>query len=456
MAIDVDTRESPGWWLMRLAKKLESRQERLKDLNDRFEGRPPDKFGIQGKAAEVYRAFKAKAGVQYPELIVEAARERMQLVGFKTGADDGDDGDQVAHQIMRANRLSVDQADVHTHMLSLGDAYGIVFGRDDSDLPVITGEDPRQVVTIHDPIDQSQVRAAAKIFHDTEADEDVAFLWLPGEQHVAVKPRRARGGGVRFSSTTWDWDDDRTHPLPFDDLMPVVRLRNKRGVGEFERHVDLIDRISHMILQRMVIATLQAFRQRAVKGLPDEDDEGNPIDWEDVFVADPGALWKVPQSVEFWESGQGNIGPILESVKEDVREVAAVTRTPVGSLLPDGANQSAEGAAFHREALVLRVEDRITRAGEFWCDLMSSALRIAGETDRADRSQITALWKPANRLSLAERADASVKARDDLPLRWRLEYIWQFTPTQVDEIMQDRVADQLLTVPDEPPEGTAA
>lgn len=442
MAIDVSERDSYGWWLLRLARKLDARQPRLADLSARFEGEPPQSFGITGKAAEAYAAFKKKARTSYPELIVEAPRERMHLTGFRTAlTEDSEESDDITNQIMRSNQIAVIQADVHTSMLSLGDGYTIVNGMDGRSMPVITAEDPRQVVTIHDPIDQSRVRAAAKIFHDAEAEEDLAYLWLPGRQMVARRPRRARSAGVRFSPSSWDWDDERSGGLPISDLMPVKRFRNRRGVGEFERHVDLIDRISHMILQRMVIATLQAFRQRAIKGLPDHDDAGNPIDWEGVFTADPGALWQVPATVDFWESGQGDLTPILSSVKDDVRELAAVSRTPVASLLPEGENQSAEGAAFNREGLTFRAQDRIARASVGWIDTMYDALRIYGATDRADREKLTPLWAPVERLSLAEKADAATKAREDLPLRWRLEHIWGFTPDQIDEIVAERAAE---------------
>lgn len=461
MAIDTSEPDSPGWWLLKLARKLEARTPRLQELDDRMRGNAPLPH-VSDNVREVYRRFQRKSRTNWAELVIESARDRMTHTGFRTAATPADeDADARAMEIYNANGLAIEAADIHESFLGLGDAYAIV-GEDDDGAPLITGEDPRQVVTIHDPQRQRQIRAGAKFFHDDDLQRDYAYLYLPGRLYIATRDvrRTASNPRVRFNASSWNWDDDRGgdegESLGIPGRMPVHRLRNRRGVGDFEQHTDLLDRIDHQVLQRMVIATMQAFRQRAVKGLPDEDDEGNPIDWEDVFVADPGALWKVPESVEFWESGQGDIGPILESVKEDVRELSAVTRTPIASLLPDGANQSAEGAAFHREALVLRVEDRITRAGEFWCDLMSSALRIAGEEDRADRSKLTALWKPADRLSLAERADAAAKAREDLPLRWRLEHIWQFTPTQVDEIMQDRVAEQLLTVPDEPSTDTAA
>jgi hypothetical protein len=44
----------------------------------------------------------------------------------------------------------------------------------------------------------------------------------------------------------------------------------------------------------MTIATIQAFKQRAFKGLPKVDEQGNEIDYEGMFVSAPGAVWDLP------------------------------------------------------------------------------------------------------------------------------------------------------------------
>lgn len=443
MPIDVREPQSDGWWLDRLAKKLTDRQDRLHWLNERFEGRPPLPVGAEN-AQEAYRQFQKKARANYAELVVEAVRVRMQIGGFHTAASDDDarEADAEAQRVWEESGLHVESADVHESMLAMGDAYAIVGRDDDTGRAVITGEDPRQVVTIHDPVQQRRVRTALKMFHDDDLARDFAYLYLPGRVRVASRPRNAQRGKVTFHRRSWDWDDDSSGELPHDQV-PVVRFRNKRGVGEFETHVDLLDRINHMLLQRMVIATLQAFRQRAVKGLPDTDEHGEEIDWTNVFVADPGAFWQVPNDVEFWESGQVDLTPILTSVKDDVKELSAVTRTSMGALMPEHANQSAEGAAFAREGEVFRAEDRITRATEAWKDVMSLAFRVNGDEQRADRGGLQVLWQPPERRSLAERADAATKA-EDLPWRYRMEHIWGFEPKQVDEMEADRAADQLM------------
>lgn len=446
MPIDTKTPNSPGWWLHRLARKLERRQPRLQELIDRLEGNPPLPQGADA-ARESFQRFQRLSRTNFSELLVEAARERMTVAGFRTGAGGTEqEGDEEATRIWDANRLAVESADVHEMMLAAGDSYVIVGGPDnETGVPVITGEDPRQVVTVHDPVQQRKVRAALKVFHDLDRERDYAYLYLPGQVWVATRDvrRRTKNQSVRFNPSTWDWDEDLTDELPFD-VVPVVRFRNRRGTGEFENHVDLLDRINQQILQRLVIATLQAFRQRAVKNLPEEDDEGNELDYTDVFTSDPGALWQVPGGVEFWESGSIDLTPILSAVKDDVRDLAAVTRTPLSYLNPDAASQSAEGASLMREGLVFKVEDRIIRATEGWKDVMSLAFLFSEDQARADRNGLEVLWIPPERRSLAERADAASKG-GDIPWRTRMTDIWQFAPKKVDQMEAERSNDLILT-----------
>lgn len=444
MAILTKEPDSPGWWLERLARKLESRQPRLEVLQRRFEGDPPMPEGAES-AGKAYKAFQAKARTNFAELVVEAVADRMKVAGFRTGAGADENGDLAARELWEANGLDVEAAEITETFLALGDSYAIVnYPSAPGELPVITAEDPRQVVTIHDPIRQRIVRAGLKTFHDPEDGRDFAYLFLPGEVHVAYRERRRRGPfGVRFAAAAWEWDEDASWQLDHP-VVPIVRFRNRRGVGEFERHVDLLDRINHMILQRMVIATMQAFRQRAIKGLPEVDEDGNEIDYNGLFVADPGAVWQLPETAELWESGQVDLGPILQAVKDDVQHLAAVTRTPLSVFEPSALAQSAEGAALSREQLIFKTKNRIARASEGWKDVMSLAFLFAGDEERADRSRLEVLWVPPDLESLAERGDAASKAQD-LPWRSRMEKVWKFTPQEIDRMTSERAADLALS-----------
>jgi len=435
--IDVDTFEGPGWHLRRLAEKLGGRRSRLDRLDSYLRGDPPLPRGAES-AQSAFRAFQQKARLNMAELVVEAPRERMKVRAFRTAVDSDETGDDQAWSIWKANGLTVEMADVWQNMLALGDAYVIV-GADDDGEPVITGEDPRQVVTMHDPRRQSRVTSALKMFSAPAEGVDYAYVYLPGRVHVAVRPASAVPVvSTGFDGAGWEWDESRGgeagEPLPelLADRVPVVRFRNRRGVGEFEPHLDVLDRINHMILQRMVIATAQAFKQRAIKGdLPDVDDNGDPIDYDGIFQSGPDALWRLPEGVDIQELGQADLTPTLLAVRDDLQHLAAVTRTPLSMISPDATNQSATGAALIREGLVFKVEDKQARVDAALIEMMSLAFLMKGDAARADRGRMSPEWAPAERYGLAEKFDAVAKAGDRVPDQYLYAEVLQATPEQV-------------------------
>lgn len=454
--IDVTVPQSPGWWMVRLAAKMQRRQTRLKLLDAYLRGEPPLPEGALN-SREAYRAFQRKARSNFAELIVEATRERMIIAGFRTGAEGDDDGDTKARDMWLGNQLEVSSVDVHDNMLGRGDGYVIVGGPDEeTGIPVATSEDPSQMVTAHDPRMPQRIVAALKLFHDDAIDMDFAYLYLRAANgdarvYVASRARRSMGGAFTFNASAWQWHPDAgaADGKPIPHGMPVVRFRNKKGLGEFETHVDLLDRINHMILQRMQIATVQAFRQRAIKGLPDTYPNGHalagqPIDYAGLFTADPGALWQLPETAEMWESGQVDLTPILSSVKDDVQHLAAVTRTPMHYFTPDAANGSAEGAQLMREGLVFKSLDRMSRAGAGWREVMSLMFRAAGDDKRADLKQLQVMWFAPERYSLAEKASAASQLTQVVPQRGIWQDVLQVDATTAERYDTWRTDDMIL------------
>lgn len=474
MAIDVSQPQSPGWWLRRLSTQLLWRHRRLQLLDDYVQGLPPIDLGVPAQS-RFYRDFMKKARSNFAELVVEAVQERMTIQGFRTAIDADDQGDSNAWGIWKANNLGIESSDVHSQMLALGDAYAIVGFDDDAQQPIITGEDPREVITESDPRNPHKVIAALKLFHDDVAGMDLAYLYLPGTVYVAGRQRRAKIdqqtgnplAGPSFSATGWDWLDSelvtiegalsmdaadfiatgaaQALPEALAGLVPVVPFPNKRHRGEFEGHKDLLDRINHTILQRLVITLFQAFRQRAVQGeLPDLTESGAEIDYDKVFAADPGALWQLPAGVELWESQQTDLGGVINAAKADIEMLAAVTRTPIHYLTPGETAQSAEGASLAREGLVFKTEDRMTRASVGWTQVMHLAYLMAGDTQRAALASLEPLWTPVERYSLAEKAAASAQAVTALPIETLWEEVWQMTPEQLARAKSQRSTDMVV------------
>lgn len=279
VAIDVKTELSPGWWMLKACRKREERLKRLQKLADYHDGNPPVPTSNEA-VTDAFRRVQKQSRTNLAELIVGSLRERIAVREIRTG-ESGAEPDSEAWAIWRDNGLDVEFSDVIENMLALGDGYMIVGSRDGE--PVITGEDPRQVVTIHNPVRQSEIRAGVKVFHDPDVSKDYVYLYVAGEKsiddagneialnarrYVASRPRRNKKAAVVFSADQFSWDEEfggaegEELPSPF---VPIVRFRNRRGVGEFEPHLDVLDRVNHNVYNRMIIAIYQAFRQRVVK-----------------------------------------------------------------------------------------------------------------------------------------------------------------------------------------------
>lgn len=463
MPVDVSAVQSPGWWMKRLFDQLNDRRRRtrLQLLHDYYRGHAPLPAGAEA-ARESFEGFQKKARTNYAGMVVSATSERMRIIGFRSAVDSDVTGDAAVAAVWRRAGMKIVQNQVHDKMLALGESYVIVGAVDEeTGAPLITAEDPRMMIAEEAPGNPAKLLAALKVLHDSALNEDRAYLFLPGEvwvarrkrssndllDHTSYTNRRHVSLSLAFDPKSWEWDEERSGTLAHGRL-PVVKFSNHEGMGEFESHTDVIDRINHQVLQRMVIATLQAWKQRAVKGLPDvyPDDHpnaGEPIDYSDVFTSDPGAFWQLPDAAEMWESQTVDLRPLLEAVKDDVIALASVTRTPLHMLQPGGDNQSAEGAASQREGLVFKVENRIDLVTDSWNKVVALALLHLGDTERADLSKLEAIWAGAERLSLAEKADAASKAQNDMPRRTRLIKIWQLPPAEADQIMSEWEDEQL-------------
>jgi Phage portal protein, SPP1 Gp6-like len=436
---------SPDQWLARLTKAMDKRAERLAHLRRYMNGDAPLPEGAEG-CREAYASFQKKARTNFGELIVDAVVERMIPSGFSIGGESEDD-DRL-RVIWTRNRLQIGTADVVRDMVGLSAGYMIV-GQDPDATgkkALITCERPEQVITDQSPTRPDQVRAALKVYRDDVEGFDVAYLHLKGEVHTYFRPLRdSFGRSTVIGRVQGDWQ----HAGPAEQtglkFIPVFPFLNRGEMGEFESHTDILDRINWNILQRLVITAMQAYRQRGIEEgddpLPDEDEDGNEIDYAEMFKPGAGSLWRLPKGAKLWESAQTDITAILTANKDDITHLGAVTRTPMPMLIPSGANQSAEGAHEAKAGLLTKAKDRIERAKAELALVMGAALAIETGSDTIIDG-IESLWKETDETSLTEKADAASKAHD-LPWRTRMTYIWGFTEERVDQMELERAEDAL-------------
>lgn len=453
MTIDIDTVESPGWWLNWLSRKLISRNEEITKLFARYENEHQIPEALRDAPESARRFFKA-ARTAFGEMIVKSVKYPLKVSTVLTAVDSGDLGDNVAWRIFSGSGMEEESDDVHRLAVLAGNSYGIVQWHEATQSWRYTSEDPRQVITQHDPTVQSETIAAAKFYHDPIRKEARATLWTVDRTYYAYREQSSPRGYARFSPS-WNWDPEyggaeglAREVYPDLSRIPVFRYRNEEGVGEFKRHLPILDRIEHMVLDGMTIATYQAFKQRAIKvnskDMPEYDPKtGNRIDYDEIFSSDPGALWRIPETANIWESGQVDLTPVWTGIDKAIQQLAAVTFTPLAMFAPEGQNQSAAGSSFAREGRTFKIEDRQDRFAQTHAKALALLFALNDDADRASPEDIEIVWRPAERHSMTEKT-ASLINSGAMPWQARMEEIMQFSPRKIERMKRMRDEDALF------------
>lgn len=428
---------TPEEWLPILAKHMDARAPKIAELRQYASGNAPlPELGKNTRAS--WEAFRKKARTDYAGLACQSIAGRIVPIGVEVGTDRNSPAVAALRIVWRDNRLSVVFRDVIRTMLAVRVGYLITGIRDGE--PVITSEPPERVITAPDPTQPWRARAALKAWRDNDAQKDYALVWVPGARQRFTRNVKTDSGTIR-GTVTGDWVSDG-EVEEFDGPVPVFAVENEDGRAEFEPHIDVIDRINLGKLQRLVLAAYQAFKARALKGLPDKDEEGNDIDWAKRLDFAPGALIDLPTEIDVWESDAVDIRPLLEGEKTDAKDFAAVMQLPVATFVPD--NQSAEGAKGAHKGEIQRAKDRRDRVKAPMEASLLAALRILGIDDD---ETVEVKFENPEYVSMAEKATAAAQAKaGGKSQRWIDQNIWNMSPDEIDREETDRAAEQLQTL----------
>lgn len=435
---------TPQEWLSVLASRIDKRRPRIDRLR-RYMNGDADLPEMGKNLRASWERFQRKARTNTGGLVIDALAERIVPNGIVVGDDVDSPAAKTARRVWRDNRMDVEFKDAIRNMFGLSIGY-LAVGRDENGHAVITSEQPEFMIAATDPIRPWITRAALKAWRDPDDGFDYAYVWLVGGKQLFRRPSMD-GDQKQINRVSGDWVTVGELE-EYSGRPPIHVFENPDGLGEFEPHIDVIDRINSGILQRLVTVSMQAFRQRALKpdantgGLSDKDEDGNDINWAQAFEPAPGALWELPDGISIWESQQTDVTPMLSSVKEDFRDLCSSTRTPLAMMMPGGENQTAEGAAFAREGLVLKAHDRIARVSQPLNVTVVEALIIEG-VDLEDKS-VEVRFEPPAWVSLTEKYAAAAQAKaTGLSLKTIMRNIIGMSEVEIAQDEQDRTDEQL-------------
>jgi hypothetical protein len=392
---------------------------------------------------QTFRAFLEESGANWCELVVNAVAERLQVTGFRFGTPEQSDA---AWQIWQANSLDADAELVQTDALVQGCAFALVQPDDDNPTGVtITGESAMQATVLYAPGSRRKRIAGYKRYHAqpwemvTGQAGAIEVLILPGE--------------------VWTWYPGSSEPvveknpagfIGMVELCPQPRtLAPPRS--ELHSAISIQDRIHTTIFNRMVATDYGAFRQIWATGIKIAREVIKTPDGETYRVTRPfdiGAnrlLANEAPDGKFGSFTESSLSGYLQSVAQDIEQLAAITQTPPHYLLGQMVNISADAIKAAETGLVAKCRRRSRHIGEGWEEVMRLAFTLTGSPGATDISA-ECIWADMETRSEGQRVDALVKMATLGVPREVLWQKWGATPQEIEEWLKIIAAQPAETV----------
>lgn len=406
--------QDPLAWVHRFSQRLMARQERYQKNEDYAIGNHPLPQGDPRFVKELQKIQK-KARTNYVGLANKAVTDRMQIKGFRFGDPKKLDPD--ARRFWEANNMAIQANVAIKQAAKLGDVYAMVSPpREEGGDPIITIEDPRMCITEPDPLDPLSSIAGMKMYIDSVNETVIAVLILPERVDVFDGPKLGDflsretsivPEAVVNTGSAWRLRESFANPLGYVYLFRGQWQPEYGIVGMAECEdggYDIQDRINETILSRIVISRSQAYRQRWMTGAePPPAKKGKPV--APPFEGGAAAVWAMadPQA-KFGDFEQADIRQLLEAVRDDVGDFAAVTQTPVTYLTNKLVNVAAETMGMAQIGLVSKTNSRKQSMGWFFEQIIKTCFAYKGDA-RATEVMAEAVWVDSEQHTMAEKSD---------------------------------------------------
>jgi hypothetical protein len=418
---------SPDFWLQRLLQCLGEKQDRTEELDKYARGEHPPPDGDQ-RYVKALKELQQRATTNYVGLVLKAVTQRMRVKEFKFNGEVDED----AGRIWKANHMELQSAIAINDAAKFSESYALVSPPDDEDpdIPIITIEDPRCCVVENDPVRPLRRLAGLKAYVDPVIEATVVVLYLPdhiyvyhgqypGQGHVDFCHLADRIRSVGSSAAGLELVDDFDNPLGEVCLIRGV-WRPEDNLGELEDGVLAIqDRINHTMLARLIITKAQAYRQRLVSGVKipkDGPNKGRP-------PFDPGAdmLWVLEnENSKVWDLDQADIKQLLDAIRDDIADMAALTQTPITYLTSQISNVSGDTLQAAQHSHVAKVRRRQDAMGWYFEAIIKTCFRYMNDP-RAKAYDAEVYWQDPEVRMMSEMADMVAKFNDVIPLELIME-----------------------------------
>lgn len=431
-----DDERTPDDWRNFLLPLLDDRALEAELYEAYYDGRHPLQFATS-KFREAFGALFAAFADNWCQIVVDAAVERLRVVGFRVT---GDVSDQ-AWALWQANALDVQSVIAHTEAGKNGRAFLLVDPNDGE--PLITVEHASQVIVAHDPANRRRRLAAIKRWLGDDGFQyltlylpDVVLKW---ESSEPVESPRGRMGELDWVPRSGE-AAEVANPL---GVVPMIPLENKPGIlgvahSDLEPAIPLQNAVNKLCTDLIVTSEYGAFPQRVITGVevPKDPETGQPVAAAELKAA-MSRLWAFkPADAAVTSLPAADLSNFVNAVEMFVTHLAAQTRTPPHYLLAKLVNMSGDALSVAEAGLVSKCRSKALFFSDSWEEAIALALQAAGEGD-VEAASCEAIWANPERVAQGQLVDAAQKKKT---LGIPLEVIWLelgYTPEQIEEMVEE-------------------
>jgi hypothetical protein len=401
-------------WATYLSRCHDAELQELQELNNYYEGKQPLAYMHPELLKEIGDQIQ-QVVINWPQLVVDAVEERLDVEGFRyPGADEPDDD---LWRIWQANGMDEKSQAAHVDALSMRRAFLIIGSNPkDATTPLVTAESPLQMHADYDP-GTRQIRAALKRWNEidpyTAATRDrYATLYRPD----ATVHFKSGGPG------TWTVIDRDDHMLgePLVAALPNKgRLLMPGGVSEMAAILPISNAACKSATDMMVGAEFHALPRRAAFGFDEEDfvdADGKPLS---VWSRLAGRIWATAKNrktgqdgdgadvIQFPEADLANFHKTIELLARITAALAALPPNYLGLVADDAA--SADAIRSRETRLIKRCERRQKPFGGGYERMNRLVARIRDGDWDPRLQRLETLWRDPATPTFAQKADAVVK-----------------------------------------------
>lgn len=433
-------------WVTYLSSIHDQEVRDLKLLNNEYELRAPRSY----MHPEIFREIGDRLQqvvIAWPQLVVDAVEERLDVEGFRL--PDSDDVDDDMWRVWQFNGLDEGSQLSHIDALVMKRAYlAVGTNEQDATTPLVTCESPLEVYADIDPRTRG-VRAALRRYQgyqgnmarDTEA---YATLYLPDQ---TVYYERGSTTGGQYMET--DRDQHGLGAVPLVPLVNRCRLADWSGRSELTPILPLAHAANKLATDMMVAAEFVALPLRGIFGIGPQDIEDASGNKLTALQAIMGRLLTIPDedgTGKTFEFTSANLANFHESINQLAQMVASLAGLPPHYLGMTTDNPASADAIRSAEIRLIKRAERKQRAfGGAWEQVMRLVRRFQdGDWDPGLR-RLETVWRDPSTPTVAQKADAAVKLfnlpQPIVPLRQTREDLG-YTDAQIDRMETEDQAQQ--------------